>query len=148
MIKQVKQFFETQTTLLQKKANIFKDEIIVNMDGGVGGSWKVECAVDEETIPCTELDYTGVPAPQTLDNDPWFGDAVISDANMEYKQLEFEAFKEEAHKFYGTKEPENIHQLMYDMATEGGKHTTAAWFDAGNIGGSENFIGGSENVHG
>ena len=147
MIKKIKQFFETQTTLLQKKANIFKQDIIVNMDGGVGGSWRVECLEDDETIPCSELDYTGVPAPQALNNDPWFGDAVISDTNMEYKQLEFEAFKEEAHKFYGTKEPENIHQLMYDIATENGKHATPAWFDAGNIGGSENFIGGSENVH-
>ena len=25
------------------------DDITVNMDGGVGGSWKVECAIDEDS---------------------------------------------------------------------------------------------------
>ena len=38
----------------------------------------------------------------------------------------------------------DIHQLMYDMATKSGK-TTTVQLDP--IGGSENFQGGSENVH-
>ena len=36
------------------------------MDGGVGGSWKVECAIDEEVVDCDKMDsppYVGVPAP-------------------------------------------------------------------------------------
>ena len=62
--------------------NIIKksDDIVVNMDGGVGGSWEIkeediECAVDETKVSCDTLGdvfyspeaqgtwYTGVPAP-------------------------------------------------------------------------------------
>ena len=44
------------------------DDIVVNMDGGVGGSWEVKCSLDDEDIPCEQLQepdhtYTGVPAP-------------------------------------------------------------------------------------
>ena len=42
-----------------------------------------------------------------------------------------------------TKEPENIHQLMYEIATKSG--ATTLQLDP--IGGSENFQGGSENFH-
>ena len=51
--------------------------------------------------------------------------------------------KEEARKHYGTIESENIHQLMYEMATKSG--ATTVQLDP--IGGSENFQGGSENIH-
>ena len=40
-------------------------------------------------------------------------------------------------------EPDNIHQVMYEMATKSG--ATTVQLDP--IGGSENFQGGSENVH-
>ena len=40
-------------------------------------------------------------------------------------------------------EPENIHQVMYEMATKSG--ATTVQLDP--IGGSENFQGGSENIH-
>ena len=54
------------------------DNITVNMDGGVGGSWKVECAIDETPIDCEDLqeNYTGIPAPAYLEDDPWFGPAL------------------------------------------------------------------------
>ena len=42
-----------------------------------------------------------------------------------------------------SKEPDNIHQLMYEMATKSG--ATTLQLDP--IGGSENFQGGSENFH-
>ena len=42
-----------------------------------------------------------------------------------------------------SKEPDNIHQLMYEMATKSG--ATTIQLDP--IGGSENFQGGSENFH-
>tara|TARA_B100000965_G_C19423861_1_gene683334 strand:- start:284 stop:643 length:360 start_codon:yes stop_codon:yes gene_type:complete len=103
---------------------------------------EIECVIDEQVVDCEEIDadsYVGVPAPIESPVDDWFETPPKTEM-----QMEFEAFKQEAHKFYGTKEPKNIHQLMYDMATESGKHTTAAWFDAGNIGGSENF---QENTH-
>ena len=108
MIEKIKQIFETQTTLLRKKAGIFKEE-------------DIECAIDEEVVDCKEIDkepYVGVPAPVLTPHDDWFEDPPKSEM-----QIEFEAFKQEAHKFYGTKESEHIHQLMYDMATESGKTT-------------------------
>ena len=95
----------------------------------------IECAIDEEVTDCKELEYTGIPAPTVLEDDPWFGPAVISDANAEYQKLESEAFKEEAHKFYGTKEPEDIHEVMYQMATA--SQGTSVQRDP--IGGSESF---------
>ena len=46
-------------------------------------------------------------------------------------------------EYQDTKESPNIHQEMYDLATKSGKTTT----QLDPIGGSENFQGGSENVH-
>ena len=83
-----------------------------------------------------------VPAPVVLTDDPWFGPAFISDSNKDYMEREYNAFKEEAHKYYGTKEPENMHQLMYDIATKSGSTT----IQLNPVGGSENFQGGSENI--
>ena len=128
------------------------------------GTWgKVECAIDEQIVECKWMDdcmppwghsdleylaknppsYTGVPAPKYLKDDEWFGPAVISDENKDYMEREYEAFKEEAHKFYGTKESENIHQEMYEIATK--SSSTPIHLDP--VGGSENFQGGSENYH-
>ena len=64
------------------------DDITVNMDGGVGGSWKVECAVDDEVVDCEDFKepYTGVPAPDYLEIDPWFSPPVLSEKQMTYKE--------------------------------------------------------------
>lgn len=83
----------------------------------------IECAIDENIVDCAEMDeepYTGVPAPVVLTEDPWFGPAVVSDANKDYMEHEYEAFKQDALNYYNqdTKEPENIHQVMYEMATQ------------------------------
>jgi len=40
-------------------------------------------------------------------------------------------------------EPDDIHQKMYDIATQGASTT----LQLNPLGGSENFQGGSENVH-
>ena len=123
---------------------------------------KVECAVDESIIDCDKLEapiqecgpghftqgygsFVGVPAPRVLKEDEWFGPAPVSDANMDYMEREYKAFKQDALNYYDqeTKEPEDIHQVMYDLATKSGKTTT----QLDPIGGSENFQGGSENVH-
>ena len=91
-----------------------------------------------------EEPYVGVPAPVVLTEDSWFGPAVVSDVNKDYMELEYEAFKQDALNYYpDSKEPENIHQVMYEMATKSG--ATTVQLDP--IGGSENFQGGSENVH-
>ena len=123
---------------------------------------QVECAIDESIIDCDKLEapiqecgpghftqgygsFVGVPAPRVLKEDEWFGPAPVSDANMDYMEREYEAFKQDALNYYDqeTKEPEDIHQVMYDLATKSGKTTT----QLDPIGGSENFQGGSENVH-
>ena len=82
-------------------------EIVVNMDGGVGGSWEEK-----------EVEY------EHINDDPHDGWWLYPEHQ-------------------DTKEPENIHQLMYEMATKSG--ATTLQLDP--IGGSENFQGGSENVH-
>ena len=123
---------------------------------------KIECAIDDQTVKCEDLEapihecgpshfshgyspYVGVPAPRVLKEDEWFGPAPVSDANMAYMEREYEAFKQDAMNYYGqeTKEPDNIHEVMYEMATK----NAATTLQLDPIGGSENFQGGSENVH-
>ena len=109
---------------------------------------EIECAIDDQTVNCAVMEeepaYTGVPAPAVLQEDPWFGPAVVSDANKDYMEREYEAFRQDALNYYSdSKEPENIHQVMYEMATQ----NAATTLQLDPIGGSENFQGGSENVH-
>ena len=131
IIKAIKELIETQTSLLQKKT----------------GTFNVECAVDEEVVDCGEMDsppYIGVPAPAYLEDDPWFGPAIVSDKGQDYMEKESEIKQqEEENRQYWTKESDNIHQVMYEMATKSA--VTTLQLDP--IGGSENFQGGSENVH-
>ena len=114
----------------------------------------IECAIDEDKVDCEHLDddqdkaFVGVPAPILNPVDEWFAapygcPSVITEKQKDYMEQEHEAFKEEARKHYGTIESENIHQLMYEMATKSG--ATTVQLDP--IGGSENFQGGSENIH-
>ena len=109
MIKKIKQIFETQTSLLRKKAGIFKEE-------------DIECAIDEDVVDCEEIDkepYVGAPAPVLTPHDDWFEDPPKSEM-----QLEYEHINDDLHDgWWLREESENIHQLMYDMATESGKTT-------------------------
>ena len=112
----------------------------------------IECAIDENIVDCKTFDdeqekaYVGVPAPILNPVDEWFASPygcatpAITEKQKEYQ--ESEAFKEEAIKYY-SKEPDNIHQVMYNLANKSG--ATTIQLDP--IGGSENFQGGSENVH-
>ena len=107
---------------------------------------EIECAIDENIVDCTEMeedDYVGVPAPDMLIVDPWFGPAVISDLNRDYMEQETLAKQQEQETQSDSVESDNIHQEMYEMATKSG--ATTVQLDP--IGGSENFQGGSENVH-
>ena len=114
----------------------------------------IECAIDENTIECDHLDddqekaYVGVPAPILNPVDEWFaspyGCPPITEKQQDYMVQEAEIKKQEAeNRQYWTKESTNIHQEMYDLATKSG--ATTVQLDP--IGGSENFQGGSENVH-
>ena len=115
----------------------------------------IECAIDENTIECNHLDddqekaYVGVPAPILNPIDEWFASPygcppAITEKQEDYMAQEAEIKKQEAeNRQYWTKESPNIHQEMYDLATKSG--ATTIQLDP--IGGSENFQGGSENVH-
>ena len=113
---------ETQTTILQKKA----------------GTYKVECAIDEEVVDCKEMSttpYTGIPAPVVLSNDSWFGDVTYkSQKQLDYMEQETEMKRQEREKNFSV-EPDDIHQKMYEIATKN-QNTT---LQLNPLGGSENF---------
>ena len=113
------------------------------------GTWEdnIECSIDEDVVDCDEMDsppYTGIPAPAVLQDDPWFGPAFVSDKGQDYMEKEAEIKQqEEENRQYWTNESDNIHQVMYEMATK----NAATTLQLDPIGGSEKFQGGSENIH-
>ena len=112
----------------------------------------IECAIDEDVVECDGLDYedqyyTGVPAPVLNPIDEWFASPygvapAVTEKQKDYMEQEIEMKRREREENFSV-EPDNIHQLMYEMATKSG--ATTIQLDP--IGGSENFQGGSENVH-
>ena len=61
-----------------------------------------------------------VPAPRVLSDDPSFGPAVISDEAKDYLVQKFESDMARTYDENGnTKEPDNIHELMYKMYSDG-----------------------------
>ena len=112
----------------------------------------IECAIDENIEDCDHFDddqdnaYVGVPAPVLTPVDDWFSGSYgfateipITEKQKDYMERENEMKMAEDQ----SKDPDNIHQLMYEMATKSG--ATTLQLDP--IGGSENFQGGSENFH-
>ena len=93
---------------------------------------EVEVVVDDDVDVYAqddlEDDYTGVPAPVVAPHDDWFDDPH----DGWWLRPEHEE---------SSKEPDNIHELMYNIATNHGKTTV----QLNPPGGSENFLGGSEN---
>ena len=112
----------------------------------------IECAIDEDVVECDGLDYedqyyTGVPAPVLNPIDEWFASPygaapAVTEKQKDYMEQEIEMKRREREENFSV-EPDNIHQLMYEMATKSG--ATTIQLDP--IGGSETFQGGSENVH-
>ena len=111
----------------------------------------LECAIDEDKVDCEHLDddqdkaYVGVPAPILNPVDEWFSSSygcpsAVTEKQKDYMEQETEMKQQEQNSSI---EPANIHQVMYEMATRSG--ATTVQLDP--IGGSENFQGGSENVH-
>ena len=111
----------------------------------------IECAIDEDKVDCEHLDddqdkaYVGIPAPVLNPLDDWFASSygcpsAVTEKQKDYMEQETE-MKQKAQN--SSVEPENIHQVMYEMATKSG--ATTVQLDP--IGGSENFQGGSENIH-
>jgi len=134
--------FETQTSLLRKKAGIFREE-------------EVECVIDEEVVDCEDFkkdsmppwghsdleylvnnsSYTGVPAPVYLEDDPWFGPAPNpTEKQWDYMEQEtIVKMQEEMQSTEVTCESADIHAKMYEIATK--NWTTVEQTP----GGSENF---------
>jgi hypothetical protein len=144
--KQIKQAMSVFNDVFGNKISWPKtesDDITVNMDGGVGGSWRVECAIDDEVVDCESLEapihgyspYIGVPAPKVLEDDPWFGPAPISDANRDYMEQET-LIKQEEYQETHSVESEDIHQVMYEIATSN-------W---NTVDETKQSMGGSENI--
>ena len=81
--------------------------------------------------------YTGAPAPAYLQEDPWFGTVPeYTEKQRDYMEMEFEMKQqEEEQRKEKTKEPDNIHEMMYNIAT--GNRNTTVQLDP--PGGSENF---------
>ena len=114
----------------------------------------IECAIDEDKVDCEHLDddqdkaYVGVPAPILNPVDEWFSSSygcpgpVITKKQEDYMEQET-LIKQQQYQETNSVEPANIHQVMYEMATKSG--ATTIQLDP--IGGSENFQGGSENIH-
>ena len=116
---------------------------------------EVRCTIDDLEAPLFECGpghltqgygFIGIPAPAILPHDPWFGPSPIKSKNqMTHEEMLEEAQRrEEENQQNVTKEPDNIHEVMYDRAIKSGKTTT----QLDPVGGSENFQGGSENIHG
>ena len=108
---------------------------------------EIECAIDEQTVDCAVMEeepvYTGIPAPAYLKDDEWFGPAPeYTEKQKDYMVQETEIKRQEFEKSFSV-ESEDIHQAMYEMATK----SAATTLQLDPIGGSENFQGGSENVH-
>jgi len=114
------------------------DDITVNMDGGVGGSWTVNDEDTELNVFDEKEPYTGVPAPVFLPDDPWFGPATLSEKQEDLKAAHEAAVADNqilAEGDDGVVESHDIHQKMYEIATNGGQTTV----QRDPIGGSETF---------
>ena len=87
--------------------------------------------------------FTGIPAPKVLKDDPWFGPApILSEKQQEYmrKQLEEENQLISEMEDQPRKEVDNIHEVMYNIATKNGKTTTQ-------LNPMQELGGGSEKFH-
>ena len=62
--------------------------------------------------------YIGVPAPAYLQEDSWFGSVPeYTEKQRDYMEMEFEMKQQEEEKRKEeTKEPEDIHEIMYQMS--------------------------------
>ena len=108
------------------------------------GSWihDVEGAIDEDDgLDYEDQYYTGVPAPSILEDDPWFGPTPPLTEKQEEIRAQLEEEKQliaEEEDKSPSKEVANIHEVMYNVATNNGK--TTVQLDP--PGGSENFQSG------
>ena len=129
---------------LKETIGIFKREQATSVNWpDVIDEKDIECAIDENIVDCEgeafKQDalnyYTGVPAPAYLEDDEWFGPAPVrSQKQIDYMEKEVEMKRQEREQNFSV-ESDNIHQKMYEIATQ--NHNTTIDLDP--PGGSENF---------
>ena len=73
--------------------------------------------------------FTGIPAPDFLPDDPWFGNAIYSKKQQEKMIAELVRENLILNEDNASRELDNIHQIMYNLSTK-----------------FKSYIGGSENV--
>jgi len=111
---------------------------------------KVKCLIDDLEAPLFECgsghlthgygSFVGVPAPKYLEDDSWFGPAILSDSQMTLKEAFDHAVSDrQLLPEDDVVEPKNIHEVIYNIATRSQKTTTQldSTFQFGS--GSENF---------
>ena len=129
---------------LKETIGIFKREQATSVNWpDVIDEKDIECAIDENIVDCEgeafKQDalnyYTGVPAPVYLEDDQWFGPAPVrSQKQIDYMEKEVEMKRQEREQNFSI-ESDDIHQKMYEIATQ--NHNTTIDLDP--PGGSENF---------
>jgi hypothetical protein len=85
----------------------------------------------QETKP-----FTGIPAPNMPSYDPWFGPVVLSEKTIENMVQDIREHQEERKDAFSV-EPDNMHQVMYDVSTR--NENTTLDLNPLSPGGSENF---------
>ena len=151
--------------MIQKIKSFFKREQATKIPGCPEVTNKIECAIDDNIVDCSELQenydegqafkedainyYTGIPAPNYLVHDDWFPNPYMKEREVEFAgnypgplYAPYSAVQE-FKKDSITIGDDGMHQKMYEMSTRSGATT----LQLNPIGGSENFQGGSENVH-
>jgi hypothetical protein len=73
--------------------------------------------------------FTGIPAPEYLPDDPWFGHAIYSKKQQDKMIAELVRENLILKEDNASRELDNIHQIMYNLSTQ-----------------FKSYIGGSENV--
>jgi hypothetical protein len=122
-----------------------KDIIVTSVEPSTEIEDKIECAIDDNVVDCTELNeepYVGVPAPEENVIDEWFadrtGEVIVEDLDNFGGNYEgplyapYTAVDEFKKKSIGD---DGTHQRMYEIATK--NHNTTIHLNP--PGGSENF---------
>jgi hypothetical protein len=118
--------------MIQKIKSILKKLISVKKDVKV-------LKISNKIKNVIKKPYRSIPAPHILPDDPWFGSSIKTQKGLDI-QKQIDHNKEVERQTNLSKESENIHQEMYELATKNWNTVKETQ------GGSENFQEGSSSV--
>jgi hypothetical protein len=118
--------------MIQKIKSILKKLISVKKDTKV-------LKISNKIKNVIKKPYRSIPAPHILPDDPWFGSSIKTQKGLDI-QKQIDHNKEVERQTNLSKESENIHQEMYELATKNWNTVKETQ------GGSENFQEGSSSV--